>query len=318
MTVLTATAICKRYAGRVVLDDVTVSFDPGVSVLLGRNGAGKTTLTDIVGGWREADSGTIEVDGALRGSGPSDARVVGVAPQDLAIYPTLTVNENLRIFADLAGLTSRDRRTQIRAVTEKLGIGALLDRPAGRLSGGQQRCLHTAIALIPEPPVVLLDEPTVGVDIEHRRALIEAVRAIGAEGRTVVYTTHYLAEVDALQPDAVVVLDAGSVRYRGSIAGLLAGSGDEKLVIEFARPVIPPRRLSAAVRVDGARWELSVDAAESAVGQVLAALGEDIVLLRRIEARKVGLEAAYLQLVGTAAEKHTTNATPEGTSVHAS
>lgn len=315
MTVLAATGICKRYANRLVLNDVTATFDAGISVLLGRNGAGKTTFTDIVGGWRHADSGTIEFDGTI-GTRSSAARSVGMAPQDLAIYPTLTVEENLRVFADLAGLTVGDRAARIRSVTERLGIGALLDLPVRRLSGGQQRCVHTAIALIPNPRVVLLDEPTVGVDIEHRRALVDAVRALGSEGRTVIYTTHYLAELDALEPYQVVVLDAGRVRYQGPIGGLLSKSGDEVLVIEFARPVTPPSRLSAAVSVDGARWELSVKAAESAVGQVLAALGEDIVLLRRIEIRKIELEAAYLELVGADPDDSTT-AMPEASSVHA-
>lgn len=300
MTTLDVVKVTKRYGAEAALDGVSARFEPGISVLLGRNGAGKTTLASIAGGWCEPDSGEVRLDGESCQVGCTRFLEVGVAPQGLAIYPTLTVNENLRVFADLAGYDTAGRKRRVSELTDQLAIGGLRDRPANTLSGGQQRCVHTAIALIADPGVVLLDEPTVGVDVEHRRALIDVVRALGREGRTVLYTTHYLAELDALEPDNVVVLDAGRVRYAGSVAGLLERAVDGDIVVEFDRAVRPPAHLASSVQVDGRRWELR-GAGEAGVGGLIAALGDDAVHIRRLDVRKCDVEAAYLHLLDAAA-----------------
>lgn len=297
MTTLEAVGVTKSYDAHVVLDHVSARFAPGVSVLLGRNGAGKTTFTSIIAGWRHPDAGEVRFDGETGARRASRALDVGLAPQELALYPTLTVEENLRVFADLAGYDARERNRHVRDLTERLAIGELRDWPANTLSGGQQRCVHTAIALIGEPSVALLDEPTVGVDVEHRRALIETVRSLGRDGRTVVYTTHYLAEIDALDPAKIVVLDGGRIRYDGSIGGLLAEANSADIVVEFDRPMTPAAHVAASVRVDGCRWKLR-SSEDGDLERVLASLGSDVAYLRCLESPKRDLETAYLRLIG--------------------
>ena len=219
MTIIHLEGVTKHYGRNPALVDVNLRFETGTTVVLGPNGAGKTTLSEVIAGWRPCDEGRILFPEA-NGSGPPK---IGLAPQELAVYPTLSVAENLQVFAELAGFSGQKAEAQITATAQMLGIGGVLGQQAGSLSGGQQRCVHTAIALIANPPVLLLDEPTAGVDVEHRRYLLGLVRELAATGgRTVIYTTHHLAEVKALEPRQIVVLDGGVVRFAGPLCELPA------------------------------------------------------------------------------------------------
>lgn len=216
MTVVHLQGVSKTYGRVPALVDINLRFETGVSVLLGPNGAGKTTMSEIIAGWRPCDDGEVSFPES-NGAGPPR---IGLAPQQLAVYPTLTVAQNLQVFAELAGIHNGQAEARIEATAELLGIADKLERQAGSLSGGQQRCVHTAIALVANPPILLLDEPTEGVDVEHRHYLLGVVRKLADEGRTVIYTTHHLAEVEPLRPRQVIVLDEGTVRFAGSLSEL--------------------------------------------------------------------------------------------------
>ena len=204
---LEVSGISKSYGPRVALRDVSLSVGAGeIVALLGRNGAGKTTLVSIVAGLRRAESGTVSVGGRI-----------GLAPQESGFYPTLTCRQNLRFFARWAGVSRRQIPGMIERLADGLELTGLLDRQARQLSGGEQRRLHTAIALVGDPALVLLDEPTVGADVQTRGRLVEFVRALAAGGTAVVYSTHYLGEVESLGA-SLVVLDGGVVVARGSVA----------------------------------------------------------------------------------------------------
>ena len=155
-------SVVKRYGDRVALDDVSLSVEPGeVCGLLGPNGAGKTTLVSIIAGLREADSGRVSVAGVDMATGGRVARAqVGLAAQETGIYPTVTVRENLVLFADLAGYRNPQRDQRVEDVAEILELTEFLPRLARHLSGGEKRRLHTAMALLHRPRVLLLDEPT--------------------------------------------------------------------------------------------------------------------------------------------------------------
>ena len=158
------TGIVKRYGSRVALDGVDLAVEPGtVLALLGPNGAGKSTLVSIAAGLLKPDAGTVEVRGKP-----------GLAPQEIGLYPGLTVRENLRAFAELYGVSHR----RAERLLEPFVLTDLADRPAGRLSGGEQRRLHTALALVHRPRVALLDEPTAGADTQTRAAILDAVRGV--------------------------------------------------------------------------------------------------------------------------------------------
>jgi ABC-2 type transport system ATP-binding protein len=249
--------VVKRYGSRVALDGVDLSVAPGeMLALLGPNGAGKSTLVGIACGLLLADAGTVHVTGRP-----------GVALQEIGIYPSLTVRENLWAFAEIHGVSRR----RSERLLEPFVLTELADRPAGRLSGGEQRRLHTAIALVHRPRVVLLDEPTAGADTQTRAAILAAVRGLAAEGTAVVYTTHYLPEVEELGA-GVALLEAGRIIAAGTIAELVAAHAESVLELTFddGRVVRRP-------------------------GTSLHGLEEGVL---RAEVIRPSLEAAYLALTG--------------------
>jgi len=203
------TGVSKSYAGTPVLRGAHLEVRPGeVVALLGANGAGKSTLLSIAAGILAPDAGRVMLYGA-----PVHAarrRLLGVAPQRLGIYPTLSVMENVVALATLHGLSPARARANATRVLEELALRDMAHRIAGTLSGGQQRRLHTAMALAHQPRLVFLDEPTVGADAASRERIVGYVRTVAACGAAVVYTTHHLDEVTALEAH-VAVLENGQI-----------------------------------------------------------------------------------------------------------
>jgi ABC-2 type transport system ATP-binding protein len=189
-----------RYPGAAepVLRDVTLDIPAGgVFGLLGPNGAGKTTLLSLIAGQRRGATGRLLVDGSL-----------GLVPQECAFYPMLSCRENLRFFGAVQGIRRLDQR--IAAVADLARIEGVLGRQAGELSGGLKRRLNLAIGLLTEPSILLLDEPTVGVDPQSRAFLLDTVRSLASRERIVIYTSHYMEEVQAVC-DRVAIMDHGRV-----------------------------------------------------------------------------------------------------------
>ncbi|MBJ7518136.1 MAG: ABC transporter ATP-binding protein [Solirubrobacteraceae bacterium] len=270
----------RSYGDRVALRGVTLAVAHGeVCALLGPNGAGKSTLVGLAAGLASPDRGTVRVVGDDPRTPP---RQVGVAPQEIGIYPTLTVAQNLRGFGELAGLRPRAARARALELAALLLLDDLLDRRAGELSGGQQRRLHTAIALVARPPVVLLDEPTAGADVQTRHAILEVVRTVAADGAAVLYATHYLPEVEQLDA-RVVLLAGGAVLAAGTVRELVAAHARSAIELRFS---------------DGEIRHIGVDDPAPELPAVLAALGDATERLAAVELRRPSLETAYLALTG--------------------
>ncbi|MEZ5321903.1 MAG: ABC transporter ATP-binding protein [Microthrixaceae bacterium] len=226
-------SVHKSYGSHRALRGVSFDVASGeVCGLLGPNGAGKTTLVSIVASLLRADSGTVRVDGVdVEQGGRTTRSKVGLAGQETAVYPTITVWENLVLFADLAGLRGPLRAARIDEVAGSLDLAHLLTRPAHDLSGGERRRVHTAMALMHHPAVVLMDEPTTGVDVTTRNHLLAEVRRLAADrGAAVLYSTHYLHEIEQLDA-SVVIIDHGEVVTSGHAAELVERYGDS--VVEF-------------------------------------------------------------------------------------
>ncbi|HWU69246.1 MAG TPA: ABC transporter ATP-binding protein [Stenotrophobium sp.] len=225
--------LSKRYHGAAsaALDDVSLTIDRGhVFGLLGPNGAGKTTLISILTGMLQKDVGDIRVgDLSLDRDLPAIRRRIGYVPQQLAFYPSLTAGENLRIFSTLSGGSGE----QIRFSVETANLGRHLDQAAGTLSGGLQRRLNLAIGLLGKPDFLLLDEPTVGVDPQSRHFLIQTIRSLAQQGITVLYTTHYMDEIERAC-ERIAILDHGRIIAEGPLKTLLA-QGDANLEALFLR-----------------------------------------------------------------------------------
>lgn len=291
--------LSKSYGDVTALDGVDIEIAAGeICGLLGPNGAGKTTLVSIVAGLRRADRGTVTVNGidALRCSAEA-RRYIGLAPQELAIYPTVLVRDNLVFFGELAGLRGSVLATRIGEVADTLELTALLDRPGRTLSGGEKRRLHTAMAMLHHPPLLLLDEPTTGVDVRTRARLLEAVRRLATEeGTAICYSTHYLPEVEALGA-SVAIIEQGRIIARGSVAELVKRHGGAAVELTFAG--LPPL-LSLDRRIETVDHTLRIYTDEPAAdtARVLAQLGAEAEHLRGVEIVSPSLESVFLALTG--------------------
>ena len=293
---LTARGIEKSYGDIRALDGSDLDVERGQIVsLLGRNGAGKSTFLSIIAGLLEADAGSVTIGGVdAFADASAAAKLVGIAPQDTGIYPVLTVRQNLEFFGELAGLDRRDRSARAEEVAERLGLEQLLDRRGGKLSGGETRRLHTACALVHTPQLLMLDEPTVGADVATRLQLMDAVRELAEEGAAVVYTTHYMPEVEALAAD-VVIIDEGRILATGSQPELIESHSLVGLrfrtdgFVPTARPGFEPTEVATdTYRVLG----------DLAMPQLLDLLGVDADRLMSVEALQPDLETVFLAVTG--------------------
>ena len=293
--------VTKSYGTKVALAGVDLDVSAGEVVgLLGPNGAGKTTLVSIVAGLRRPDGGSVRVNGIDVVADPRRARrVVGLAPQDTGVYPSLTCAQNLRLFARLAGIGRRAAAAAIDEVAAAIGLEELLTRRAGELSGGERRRLHTAIALVHRPRLVLLDEATVGADVQTRSQLLTIVRRLADEGSAVVYSTHYLGEIEQLDA-SVVIMDRGRVIARGDVASLVAAHAASIVELTFASPPPPFAALSHVtdVEIDGSVVRLRTTEPGLATGALLKDLGARAADLRSVQVIQPSLESVFVELTG--------------------
>ncbi|MER7008819.1 ABC transporter ATP-binding protein [Dactylosporangium sp. NPDC000555] len=304
-TVLEIEGVSKKYGDHEVLIGVDLVVRPGqILGLLGANGAGKTTLVSIAAGLRTADAGKVRIAGVDAVSNPREAQAhMGIAPQELGIYPTLTVADNLGLFARLAGMKGAAVRQRVEQVAELLGLTEKLKKQAVTLSGGQKRRLHTGMAILHRPDVLFLDEPTVGADVQSRAGILGVVRELAQQGSAVVYTTHYMTELEQLDAD-IAVLHQGRIVESGTIDELVARHSATKVVLQFDSPA--PRLAAGDWTVEGntlVSHAAAADLGASLVG-ALTGLGPAAADLTGVELRRASLESAFVAITGGAIEAH--------------
>jgi ABC-2 type transport system ATP-binding protein len=239
---LSVSKLTKSYGARLAVDDVSFQVRAGQTVgLIGPNGAGKSSTVSMVCGLLRPDAGTVELDGQQIVQGLSEAkRKIGFVPQDLALYEDLSARENLKLFAALYGIKGAAAR---RRCDEVLALVNLLDRAGDKaetFSGGMKRRLNIAAALMHDPQLLILDEPTVGVDPQSRNAIFDTLEQLKAMGRSLIYTSHYMEEVERLA-DHIVIIDHGKVLADESPAALFRRlPAQAALRVELADPALPP------------------------------------------------------------------------------
>ncbi|RPJ61502.1 MAG: ABC transporter ATP-binding protein [Acidobacteria bacterium] len=213
------------------VDGLTLEIKRGeVFGLLGPNGAGKTTTVNIAVGLLPADSGTVEIVGHGSPADRAVRRVIGVAPQVLSLYDELTAEENVAFFGRIAGMRGALLREQVKSTLQFVDLYDRRGDAVSTYSGGMKRRLNLAIAMVHDPELLFLDEPTVGVDPQSRNAIFEKVLALRERGRTVVYTTHYMEEAQRLC-DRVGIIDHGRLLALDTIDGLLRTHGGQKVLV---------------------------------------------------------------------------------------
>ncbi len=198
--------------------------------LLGPNGAGKTTTLSMLSGLLHPDEGRAVIDGLDLMADPRAVKSrLGIVPQETALYVELSARENLSFWGGMYGLSGRDLKDAIGRVLEQVGLGGRADEPVRGFSGGMTRRLNLALGLVHRPAVLLLDEPTVGIDPQARLNILEVVRDVAAAGATVLYTTHYLEEAEKLC-DRIGIMDHGEILAEGSLTELKEMVGEEEVV----------------------------------------------------------------------------------------
>ena len=223
--------IRKTYAGslEMTLKDLCLKIPKGeLFGLLGPNGAGKTTLISIICGILRADAGRILLDGYQPMIDRAHfSSLIGLVPQEIALYPTLTARENLLFFGGMHGIEKRELKQRVDHWLERLGLEAAADRQVGKFSGGMKRRCNLIAGLLHEPALVILDEPTTGVDPQSRLLIYENLKRLHAEGMTLLYTTHYIREVEELC-SRVAIIDAGTIIMEDEPGKMIASHAGAK------------------------------------------------------------------------------------------
>jgi ABC-2 type transport system ATP-binding protein len=237
MNPLQIESVVKTFANRRALDGVSLELRGSeVLGLLGPNGAGKSTLVRTIMGRVKPDSGSVSIFGKPAPAGDTDARVeVGVVPQEIALYPNLTSYENLTVFGRYLGLSGAALEEAIKRALDWAALTDRLHEPVKTFSGGMKRRLNMAVGVLHQPRVLLLDEPTVGVDPQSRERIYQMIESLRAGGVSLIYTTHYMEEAERLC-DRIAVIDNGRVIATGTKDELVRNTVGTKreVVVEFA------------------------------------------------------------------------------------
>jgi ABC-2 type transport system ATP-binding protein len=192
--------------------------------LLGPNGAGKTTTISILCGLFPPSSGSIIIDGKdLHSELPAIKNIIGIVPQDIALYPTLTARENLEFYGSMYGLHGKDLKEKIEMWLQKLGLSETAKRRLSTFSGGMKRRVNLIAGVIHQPKILFLDEPTVGVDVQSRNVIIEHLKEINATGTTIIYTSHHMEEAESFCT-RVSIIDHGKILTQGTPAELISNN----------------------------------------------------------------------------------------------
>ncbi len=302
---LDLTGIRKTLAGRLVLDDVSLSVNAGETVvLLGPNGAGKTTLLGTACGRIAPDDGRASLAGGDPRRNVSVRQTLGFVPQQIALYPYLSVRENLEVFGRMMGV-ARDALNA--RIEEALAWSGLEDRARDRvdvLSGGMQRRLNIVASVLHQPGLIMLDEPTVGVDVNARERIHELLRRLRADGLGILLTTHDLGQATTLADRVVFLLD-GRVRLEGSPGALIRDVYGDSREITITLSTMPTRdqhlRLTESGLApvhDGRTWTGSVDRDFDGVARWNQKLTDMALTAAEIRVREPSLEGVFLRLTG--------------------
>lgn len=298
--------LTKRFGARTAVDDVTFSIASGETYgLLGPNGAGKTTTISMLCGLLARDVGTVELAGLDLDRQPRELKSrLGYVPQDLAVYPDLTATENLRFFGRLQGLGGSALDERIAVVLETVGLADRADDRSEEYSGGMKRRLNIAVGLLHEPLLLVLDEPTVGVDPQSRNAILESVERLGGGGMAVLYTTHYMEEAERLC-DRVGIIDEGRLIAEGTRRQLIERiDGHDRVRLKIDRhggetdAVLGAVAGVSGVTVLDGEVEVVCENGHEVLADLLAASRDASIVVTSVELIEPDLEAVFLEMTG--------------------
>ncbi len=307
MPIVSMEQVVKKYDSKLSVDHLTLTVEDGeIFGLLGPNGAGKSTTIHMLSGLLPPDSGEIRVSGRSVAKQPLEVkRNIGLVPQDLAIYEQLTARENVTFFARLYGLRGAELRER---TEEALAFAGLLEHSkekACAMSGGMKRRLNIACAVMHRPKLVIMDEPTVGIDPQSRNHILEAVRALNRSGSTIIYTSHYMEEVEAIST-RVGIMDHGRLIAIGNKEALIRQTGLEAKIVlqtdrssaEAAEEIKHHPRVTSLRERDEHILEIGLDGSQTYVQDMLFILNKHGLSLQKLTREEPNLEQLFLHLTG--------------------
>ncbi|MDP4093304.1 MAG: ABC transporter ATP-binding protein [Bacillota bacterium] len=293
--------LVKRYDSKTALDDVSFSVSSGSCFgLLGPNGAGKSTAMKILTGIIEYDSGSVDVLGFDLKSQKDDIRtLVGYVPQEITLYEKLSAYNNLRFFGELYGIKGRELKKRIDDVLEQVGLTDHANSLINTFSGGMKRRINIAAALLHKPRLLILDEPTVGIDPQSRNHIFGMIRALKKDGITVIYSTHYMEEVESLC-DEIAIIDHGRVIAKGDLNKILDKHAVNAVYVESEQmSKIPVFEYSGKVSKKDRGWVIETSNILGTIQDITKKAMELNMAVKELEIVRPNLETVFLSLTGT-------------------
>lgn len=302
--------LIKKYGDFTAVKGVTFDIKEGeIFSLLGPNGAGKTTTISVLSTLYTATSGDATIGGYSVTKDPMTVRsLIGVVPQDLALYDDLTARENLSFWGQMYNLSGKALKTRIDEVLVEIGLSDRADQRVKTYSGGMKRRVNIGVGLLHKPRLLFMDEPTVGIDPQSRRAILDSVKALNQQGMTVLYTTHYMEEAQELS-NRVGIIDHGQLIALGTQSELKSQVGQMETLILHIAENEDPEPLAAALRkvegilsadVNDHTISLVTPRAEDILAPVITHANQIGIKVRSVDMQEPNLEAVFLHLTGRA------------------
>lgn len=298
--------VIKRYDTKIVVDHLNLAIEKGeIFGLLGPNGAGKSTTIKMLTGLLKIDKGDMTINGISVNKHPLEVKkLIGLVPQELAIYENMTAIENVTFFARLYGLRGSQLRERAEEALSFVGLSDRAKDKPKSFSGGMKRRLNIACAIMHRPQLIIMDEPTVGIDPQSRNHILESVKKLNQLGSTIIYTSHYMEEVEAIST-RVGIIDHGRLIASGTKEELLKHLGqDEKLIVEVndvapaAIHELQTHPLISMVNTEGQRIEMIMQSSSSYLQDILFILSKHEVNIQTLTRIEPDLEALFLSLTG--------------------
>lgn len=306
MAILEMEHVVKRYGSKLSVDHLNLSVERGeIFGLLGPNGAGKSTTISMIAGLLSIDQGEIRLNGISVKERPLEVkRKIGLVPQDLALYEAMTAAENVTFFARLYGLRGKLLKERVQESLEFVGLQDKAKDAPSTFSGGMKRRLNIACAIMHRPDLIIMDEPTVGIDPQSRNHILESVRTLNKMGSTIIYTSHYMEEVAAIS-NRVAIMDQGHIIACGTEAELRERVASEEKIVLIASGIGPgaveelrlhPR--VRAVEVAGDTLTITLPSAQQDLQDILFICSKHEITIQSLQVEEPDLETLFLNLTG--------------------
>jgi ABC-2 type transport system ATP-binding protein len=306
-TIITVENLVKRYNGFMAVDDVSFAIERGEIIgLLGPNGAGKSTIISIMCCLLEPSSGRVTIDGFdIKKNAIDIKKIIGVVPQEISLYPTLTARENLTFYGKIYGLSGKGLKNRIGTLLEMVGLTNRADHKLEGYSGGMKRRINIAVALLHNPRILFLDEPSTGVDPQSRKRIYDTIENLNREGMTVLLTTHQMEDAEKLC-HRIAIVDKGKLITLDTLDGLLKQVGESD-IIHVAAKEIPSGSVEAIRQIDNVQ-KVSMDNGMMTIQLLhgrglLAGIIDTLVSsgtqVESVQIKEPDLETLFLHMTGT-------------------